>query len=55
MKVYEDNEKEIGIGNGRYRNVRQFQAIDFGRTLFITFRILNLVFGGLGCGKRNSI
>ena len=32
-----------------------FPAINFGRTLVVSFQLLPLVLGGRGCGRRKSI
>ena len=29
-----------------------FQAMNFGRTLFVSFQLIPLVLGDLGCGRR---
>ena len=54
MKVDEDNGKSVGMVNGRYQKFRNFQAMDFGRTLAVLFNILPLVLGSQYCGISKS-
>ena len=37
-KVIEDNGKALNKGNLRYQKVRWFPAMDFGRTLVVSFQ-----------------
>ena len=52
MKVDEYNGKEMVIGNVRYRKNSGFQAMSFVRTLVVSFKLLPLVLGDIGCGSR---
>ena len=46
MKVDEENGKAAGIVNGQYQKVRSFQAMNFGRTLVVSFQITHLSLWG---------
>ena len=52
LKVDEDNGNQMGIGNIWYRKVCHFQAMNFGRTLVVSFQLLPLVLGGRSWGTR---
>ena len=51
-KVDEDNGKALNKGDVRYQKFFGFPAINFGRTLVVSFQVLPLVLEGRGYGRR---
>ena len=51
-KVDEENGKALGKVNVRYQKFVGFSAMNFGRTLVVLFKLLHLVLGVRGCGRR---
>ena len=54
-KVDEENGKALNKGNVRYQTFVGYSAMNFGRTLVVSFQLLPLVLGGRGCGRRKRI
>ena len=51
----EYNGKSIVIGMNGIENLVSFPAMNFGRTLVVSFQLLPLVLGDRGCGRSKRI
>ena len=55
QKMDEDNGKALNKGMYGIEKFVGFPAMNFGRTLVVSFQLLTLVLGGRGCGIRKRI